>query len=285
VTDADVVAACLPTFLIIGAAKSGTTTVAAHLRSHPDVFVPEAKELYFFSSGPARDRSHDIGWYSEQFAAGASATARGEATPIYLPDPSAPAAVARTLPDAKIVALLREPVSRAWSHYWHARRRGVEHRSFSAALADERRGIDVVEFGYEATGRYVEHLRRWADHVPASSLHVVLLDDLERDPRSVYDGVCRFIGVDPDLGAPAFGEIHNRGHHVRSYRFHHVMWEKRIYPRLPERLAIRIGRLNHIDGLPPMPERVRDELGDRFKGPNRDLAAWLRRALPRNWAI
>jgi hypothetical protein len=275
----------LPTFLVIGAAKSGTTSLAAHLRAHPDVYVPETKELFFFTSTNAVDDGHDLGWYTAQFAGGADALARGEATPIYLPDPGAPRLVAATIPDARIIAMLREPVGRAWSHYWHARRRGVEDRPFRVALDDERRGHGVVEFGYERTGLYAEHLRRWEEHFPRSAMHVVFLDDLEHDPRRVYDEVCRFIGVDPGVGDADLTEVHNRGHHVRSYRFHHVMWEKRVYPRLPKWLAIRVGRLNHVDSLPAMPDDIRTEVTNRFRGPNRELSEWLGHALPTGWAI
>jgi hypothetical protein len=280
---ASIVSTRLPTFLVVGAMKAGTTSLAAYLRSHPDVYVPAEKELFFFTPAAEHGHAGDLDWYQQHFAPGEEALARGEASPLYLVDPAVPAAVAALVPDVRLVAVLREPVARAWSHYWHRRRFRTEGRSFEESLAAERAG-EQYDFGYVNTGRYVEHLRRWEQHFPRSSMLVCLLDDLERDPARVFADVCRHLAVDPGRANPDFGEVHNRGHQVRSYRFNHVMWKRRIYPRLPERFAHRVALLNHVDGIPEMPAASRAELTEEFRSSNRDLAEWLGRPLPEAWS-
>ena len=194
----------LPNFLIVGAPKSGTTSLASWLRDHPQAFVPQAKELHFFDRRESWDGGVDS--YAEQFGDAGDAIAVGEATPGYMFGAPTVERIAATVPEARHIVCLREPVARAHSHWHHWRyRQGLEWRSFAKAVEDEldgtesRRaqpgfgGFDPALGYYLAHGRYLEQLERLCRHIARERLHVVLLDDLESDPAGTFAGVCRFL--------------------------------------------------------------------------------------------
>src|SRR3712207_5180784 len=176
----------LPNFLIVGAMKSGTTSLATYLGDHPQGYMVPDKELRFF------DHHFDEGldWYRACFTPPPEAVAVGEATPTYLVDADAPQRVAARLPDGGCVALLREPVDRAYSHYWHWRKRMGEQREFAEAIEAELAQGSAAQhsrwdpehperYHYLAPGRYAPQLRRLVEHVPRERVHVVLFERSE----------------------------------------------------------------------------------------------------------
>jgi hypothetical protein len=241
----------LPNFLIAGAAKCGTTSLAAWLACHPDVFIPPSKELHFFQLDEGWAKGLD--WYASQFA---DAAAVGEGTPAYMFHPHAVERIERSLPGVRIVVCLRDPVDRAFSHYlhWHDGLR-LDRRSFERAMADELAagGREVAlhrpdshppYFAYLARGRYLEQLERLAATFGRSKLHVLLLEDMAADPRDAYAGVCRFLGVDDAFAPPNLGARENE---YRSRR----PWRRRpaIDPHLRARLAEHFRADNHALGV------------------------------------
>ncbi len=134
----------LPDFLIIGAARAGTTTLVEHLAGHPGVLGFPRREVHFFD-GPRH--ALGLGWYRLQMptaadrraaiAAGRGPALAGEKSPFYLADPETPARVAADLPDVRCIALLRDPAARAISHWNIRRRRGAEERPFDVVAAAE----------------------------------------------------------------------------------------------------------------------------------------------------
>lgn len=175
----------LPDFLIVGAQRSGTTSLHEWLGAHPGVRFPRlGKGVHYFDTAAARD----LDWYRSHFPtrralqraaerAGFERIRVGEGSPYYLFHPAVPERVQAALPDVQLIAILRDPVSRAWSHYLHERRRGFEDLSFVDAIAAEpdrlasvapadldRRDFVSPEHqhhGYAARGRYSEQLERW----------------------------------------------------------------------------------------------------------------------------
>ena len=131
----------LPDFVVIGAQKAGTTSLYRMLRKHPQVHMPRTKELHYFDFHYERGPE----WYAAQFRPGRWERRRGEATPNYMWGPLARQRLIADLPSARIIAILRNPVDRAYSHYWHDRRRREMERhdravqpTFEQALARER---------------------------------------------------------------------------------------------------------------------------------------------------
>jgi hypothetical protein len=264
----------LPTFLLVGAMKSGTTTLIRTLGAHPDVYAPD-QEVRFF------DRHYDRGldWYRGEFAAAGDARAVGESTPAYLYQPHAVPRMAATLPDATLVAILREPVARAYSHYWHNRTRGHEELSFEEALDAEperlaaRGPLRRPRYAYVGHGRYVEQIERLTQHYPRSAVEVVLFEDLRRDPNAVLARLFSVLGVDP-AKAPERVEAQNRYLEFRSMRMRGPI------RRLPMPLRRVAARLNvRYTTYPPLEPDARARVQARFEDANRELAAWLGRDL------
>jgi hypothetical protein len=254
----------LPNFVIIGAMRSGSTSLYKYLQDHPQVFMPR-KEIHFF------DRRWDRGldWYRSRFEGYAGQPAVGEATPTYLAEPEALDRMAATIPEARLVAILRDPVERAYSHYWMEHVRGRDERTFEEAVADD-------ASDYLVRGRYLPQLEAVCERFPRERLSVVLLDDLRASPGPTYAEVCGFLGVDGGFRPPRLGERVNRFVSFRSMR---VRGARR---RLPKafRIGRVVGKLNAVEGeYPPMPEAVAADLRSRFAAGNAALAAWLGRDL------
>ena len=281
----------LPNFLIVGAAKSGTTSLASWLRDHPEAFVPQAKELHFFDRRESWERGVD--WYAEHFREAGDAVAVGEATPGYMFGAPTVERIAATVPDARHIVCLREPVARAHSHWHHWRyRQALEWRSFARAVADEldgteeRRarpgfaGFDPALGYYLARGHYLEQLEGLARHVPRERLHVVLLDDLESRPDETFAGVCRFLGIDDGVRPATVGGRRNVAAEFRP----HYAWRQfvrhkdRLPPRAAAWMATHLFVRREVTPRPVEPS-LRASLHAHFAEDNRRLAAWLERDL------
>src|SRR5215210_1250841 len=166
----------MPNFLIIGAEKSGTTALYHYLKQHPQVYMSPVKEPGFFSyeegqkpisAGPARftsERITDIEAYQRLFRGISDEKAVGEETPAYIANPEAPARIRRYIPDAKLIAILRDPTERAYSNYLHARWLGFEPiPDFARALQEEETRMQNGWGGlwrYKRKGFYFRQLKR-----------------------------------------------------------------------------------------------------------------------------
>jgi hypothetical protein len=266
----------LPDLIIVGAPKSGTTSLAMWLSEHPQVRMSATKEISFF------DRFYDrgIGWYREQLPEHEPGIVVGEATPTYLGDALAPKRAAEAVPHAKFVALLREPVSRAWSNYWFFCQLGVERRSWDAALRAEKRGNDPAE--YLSRGRYSEQLARWDAAIGPERLLVLLFDDLLADPAQAYATVCRFVGIRDDV-APASTRSVNPTSRTRSRHLQYALHTSRASQRTA--LGRRLWRWNANGGrVPQLPSDQVRELRRTFTDSNAAVATRLGRSLPESWS-
>lgn len=181
----------VPDLVIVGAPKAATTTLTHWLRQHPQVAC-RFKETSYFDQHYHRGRD----WYLSRMPEDPGDRVVLEATPSYLSEPGVAERVARDLPNARFVAVLREPSARAWSNYWFFRQYGLERRPWSQALdesVDAADGQDLT--GYVWRGMYGRQLARWDAAVGRDRLHVLLFDDLVADPQAAYDGVCAFAGI------------------------------------------------------------------------------------------
>jgi hypothetical protein len=202
----------LPSALIIGAQRSGTTSLFNYLAQHPDVLPPLGKEIHYFDLHYARG----VRWYRGRFPF-RHRLRRGaltiDASPYYLAHPLAPERAARLLPEVKLVAVLRNPVDRAFSHYQHEVRDGRESLSFVEAIDREPARLAGEEerlrrepgyysynhhrYSYTRRGLYLEQLGRWARHYPRSSLLVLQSERLFREPAAVSAALYDFLGLRP----------------------------------------------------------------------------------------
>jgi ParB-like chromosome segregation protein Spo0J len=179
----------LPTFVVIGAMKAGTTTFASHLDRHPEIFVSRPKEPQFFSQ--RWDRG--LEWYETLFEKAGDAIARGEASTTYTKLPMHPEAAERmaaTIPDARLIYLVRDPVDRMRSHWLHRVHDGEETRPIEQALREEPR--------YTNRSRYAMQLEHYLERFPRQHMYVVQAEEMYVDPAAVLPNVFRFLGVDPN---------------------------------------------------------------------------------------
>jgi hypothetical protein len=212
-----------PTFLVLGAQKSGTTALYHYLLAHEEAFCARIKEVNFF------DNNYGLGtgWYLSHFPPvwkGIRVRRRlgcrpaiGEFSPSYVLDPRVPARVHRFDPSMKLVVLLRDPVERAYSHYLHEVRRGHESLAFQEAIERESERISEEfermlldphygspsyrQFSYLARGRYREQLERWLAVFPRSQMLFVESGSFRTDTAARMRELCRFLGIPEPHGA------------------------------------------------------------------------------------
>lgn len=271
-----------PEWVILGAPKAGTTSLAAWLGKHPRAYLPAVKEISYFDLHFSKGRD----WYADQFVASPPGALRGDATPAYLYSDAALDRLHGANPDARLLVLLREPVDRMWSHHAYNQALGLEPRSFERAIAKERKDPTNAPYGlpvgYFACSRYVDRLEAITRRFPREQLLVMLFDELRASPQSVFDKACAHLSLE-SVPVPEQGRARNAGRQPRSALLQHALMRGRA-GRWPLQLGPRITRLNaRPGGYPPIPEQIGRELRAEFRGDNRRLAQWLRRPLPDDW--
>jgi hypothetical protein len=181
--------------------------------------------------------------------------------------------VRATLPAVRLLVMVREPVERAYSQYWHARARGWTERSFTDELAADAHAGQHARH-YIERGRYVRYLRALDAERAAGRLLVVLFEDLRDAPLDTYRTVCDYLGLDRDRVPAIVGEPLNAFSEFRSQRVRDAA------RRLPKRLQDAAGRLNaKRRSYPPLDPAVRTQLAAQFEADNAALAEWLGRDL------
>jgi len=250
----------LPDFMVIGAMRAGSTSLYRYIGAHPDVYVAP-KELQFFTEH--FDRGLD--WYAEQFSEAPHGTRLGEATADYLARKSAMTRIAETLPDVKLIASLRNPVDRAYSHYGLLTARGRETRTFAQAIGEE---IDLVDrHGDTADGviylshsMYDVHLARLGQLFSTEQLFVSIFERMVDDPQAAYAAICRFIQVEDGFVPEILGR------RVNPYVTFRSLWLRDAARTLPTPLGTLIARLNTRRGSSPEPpdQGTVDELRNFF---------------------
>jgi hypothetical protein len=298
----------MPNFLVIGASKSGTTSLYRYLEQHPEIFMSPVKEPKFFAyegekpdfRGPGdrltiRDTMTDLKDYEALFEGASDEKALGEASPIYLYSEKAVQRIKHHVPEAKLIAVLRDPAERAYSSFLHKTRDGREPLAdFGEALeAEDGRIRDRWAPGwhYGRRGFYHEQLSRYYKAFDPSQIRVYLYEDLSADPAEVLKDVCQFLDVDPGF-VPDTSLRHNVSGIPKNRRLHSLLRGQNpvktvLKPVIPERLRRRVMtnlQNRNLTRAPGMPPEVRRGLVDRYREDvlklqgliGRDLSAWLR---------
>ena len=204
----------LPDVIVIGAPKAGSTALHAALAHHPQLHLSRVKEPKFFlcdesppppqhGPGDAHSRQEWV-WrrsdYEALFADAPAGTLRGESTPLYLQDPAAHERIARLVPDAKLIAVIRDPVDRAYSNWAHLWSDGLEPEADFLAACDaeeERLARGWAPFwGYLRLGRYGEQLEHLFSVFPREQVHVLRYRELVDRPDATIDAICDFLGIE-----------------------------------------------------------------------------------------
>lgn len=223
----------LPDFLIIGAQRSGTSSLYEYLAQHPCLIPSAYKEVKYFANYYGRG----LLWYRSHFPSLPRKLLHGwlsnsrpmtyEAGPNYLFHPFAASRAAEVVPHAKLIVLLRNPVDRAYSHYRHTVRRGFEKLTFEDAIAREKErlapeleklrqdplyeGLDYLRFSYVSRGLYVDQLREWMSHFPRSQFLIEQSETFFEDPNEGYRRMLEFLQLPPAELRDSRNYSHARG--------------------------------------------------------------------------
>ena len=309
-------AARLPDFFIVGQPKCGTTALYQMLRSHPQIFMPDNKEPWFFAEElhertPPRPAGtpRTLAEYAALFAPAAASQRAGEASVLYLWSRTAAGAIARVVPEARIIAILREPASLLRSLHLQFVETYVETETdlrTALALEPERaRGLSVPRHTYWPRAlrysehvRYVEQLRRYGDLFGAENMLVLVYDDFRRDNAATVRRVLRFLEVDDSVALKArevnlsvgvrAGSLRRAAHALAVGHDPLARAAKAIVkPLLPKPLRPLVlhsakSRLLYAPPAPP-DEVLMQELRERFRPEVAALSEYLGRDLLSEW--
>lgn len=299
----------MPNFLIIGAGKSGTTSLYHYLKQHPQVYMSPVKEPKFFAvegkeldfRGPNDEISMnrgsitDINAYQSLFHDVTNEKAIGEASPLYLYSPEAPERIKHYIPGAKLIAILRDPVERAYSSFLQRVQKAQEPLDgFAQALREEEnRARDnwAPRWQSKRIGFYYAHLKRYYEAFDAGQIRVYLYEDLKADPVGLAQDVFRFLEVD-DSFTPDTSLRHNvsgipRSRVLQALISRHNPIKSVLKPLLPEgvrhHISVSLQTRNIAGPPPPLDQDIRKELVDMYREDilklekliGRDLSSWL----------
>lgn len=288
-----------PHFLVIGAYKCGTTALHHYLRAHPGLFVPQRKEPNYFAFAgaeppfdhPAAATSiRDRTTYEGLFAPAPSGAISGEVSPAYLAVPAACERIRTAVPDVRLVAVLRDPVERAYSDYLMYRRDGLERAAnFREALDQQARRDRATDptSRYIDTGRYAAQLAPYLATFPRDRVHVLLHEEVRDHRDQTLRGLFEFLGVDPTVEirdqAPSnvSGEPGGMGMRV-AYGVRRRL--RGLRPIVPEGVRRHLdARLERQLVRTPLPDDAAELLIDSYREDvahladliQRDLSGWL----------
>ncbi|OGF53201.1 MAG: sulfotransferase [Candidatus Fraserbacteria bacterium RBG_16_55_9] len=294
----------MPNFLVIGAAKCGTTSLYQYLKQHPQIYVTPIKETNFFAldgqqldfRGPGDQEAKcrfsitDVETYRAQFQGVTTEKALGEVCPAYLYSPRAPERIQHHVPHAKLIAVLRNPVERAYSSYLMAVRVGRERLDFARALQEEPNRIQN-KWGwghYVSMGFYYTQLKRYFDRFDPRQIKIYLFEDLSAGPLGILKDIFRFLEVD-EAFAPDVSVRHNvtgipRSRVLRVLNTRLFPLKEAVKPFLPVRVRQLMSELKNRDlvKLPLAPEMrkklievYREEITKLQGLIQKDLSSWL----------
>lgn len=258
----------LPNFLYVGAARSASTYIYQVLKEHPEIFTPPVKDLYFFN----RNYAKGLSWYAGFFKEAEACKAAGEFTMDYFVDPVCAERIKKDIPGCKILFCLREPVERAFDHYYWERLtfHYVSRKEFQS-------GLSFIDFARKpeilALGNYYENMKAYYQLFPGDNILVLFMDELYHDNRAFVQKIYEFLGVSGNFIPPSLDKRVNK---LRIARF----------PLLTE-MGYRFGNHLRNAGRPGLVSALRDlDWFNRlmFKPVNKD-ARILREAIPVLWPL
>lgn len=284
-----------PSFIVIGVAKGGTTSLYRYFDQHPQVYVHPDKGTNYFGWEDARDwqwwdegdaprlhhfKARTVDEYEAAFAGATGELAVGEVSPQYLRSPTAARRMHELLPEAKVIASLRNPAERAFSGFMMRTRRGEPVRTAYEEL--------TPTASHVRESFYYTRLKRYFDEFPRAQLKIFIFDDFRRDPAKIMSELFDFVGVDPSF-VPDTSSKHNPANVPKSRLVNRVMYHPRVMraaktvvPVSAHGLAKRARQLN-LRTPPTLPDDLRARLIDIYREDilrleellERDLSVWL----------
>lgn len=295
----------LPNFLIVGAAKAGTTSLYSYLDQHPQIYMSTEKEPRFFAlegetlhfQGPTQDINQfsvtDLAAYQQLFEGVTDEIAIGEASTLYLHSPKALERIRYHIPKAKIVVGLRDPAERAFSSYVHLVRDGFEPLSFPESLSAEPERIQdnwQPLWFYQQRGFYAKQLKQYLEAFGSDNVQVYLYEDLAADSLTVAQKIYHFLGVDtaftPNLTRENVSGV-PKNKRVQRLLTQDNFLKTMIKPLLPKSLRRKMVskvKQQNLGKKPTLLPETRRHLIELYREDilqvqdliNRDLSGWLK---------
>lgn len=304
----------LPDFILGGAMKSATSSLHHLLAQHEQVYLPDGETHFFCMDDPVqhsgfffparapserapdydRDAETNLNWYKRLFEPAHPDQCIGDYSSTYLPSPNAPPRIKALLPDAKLLFMLRNPVDRTYSHYWHRVKTGRAVHSFEHELQHGPSTLLLRSF-------YKPQLERYVDRFPSDQLKVILFERFVNHTQAVVNEVCSFLGLSTSVNV-ASAETHQNQSPVPRWPGLQLLFnycttgveahsEDRLpYPAKPQSSYALQGLVHHLRQLnltprrpPPMNESVRACLAQIFARKNRGLSDLLDVDLSTYW--
>jgi hypothetical protein len=273
----------LPNFLIIGSQKAGTTSLYRILKEHPQIFMAEKKEINFFFKDDEYARGAEA--YAAHFADCANQLACGEASPGYICHPQAPQRIHALLPDVKLLLTNRAPIKRALYQNWDNRRHLNEPHTFAEAvnlyLSDE---YHPDKIGYFSRGVYLRYIKNYLNYFPRENLLVLRFEEMVANPKTFYQRIFAFLGVDENFSTEDFNEAFNPTE-VWKNPFYQILIRKPHYQR---KIPAKMRKLFYWGektsfSAPPIDKATRQKLEAFYRPWNNALREFLGDKL-RGWS-
>ncbi len=298
-----------PNFFLLGAAKCGTTSIAKYLDQHPEIFVSKPKEPNYFAfepnvqptcRGPADSQQlYELllkysvtspSEYLELFAPAQQERAVGEASVRYLYETHTAAKIAEFAPEAKLIAVLRDPVDRLYSHYHMNVRQHIEPEDLSGALRAEDDRVSQGwgwDWHYRRVGHYAEQLEEFSRHFDRSQLLVVFHADLQAHPQATMQALFRHLEVSTDF-EPDFSSRAMVGHTPRWRKLRRIIREdnpiktiaRQLVPQGLRQRFVHWSESKNRQAIPKLATQQRQAIRGQFAEDSQHLADFLGRRLP-----
>ncbi len=295
----------LPNFLIVGAAKAGTTALHTYLQQHPDIYLTPNKETNFFAfegididfqgTGDEALKEFsitDLETYLRQFVAVTQESAIGEACPLYLYDPEAPKKIHHYIPDCKLIIILRNPVDRAYANYLHLVRDDRELlKNFDQSLEAESYRIEnnwEWFWHYIQVGYYSKQIQRYLNLFDRKQIRIYLYEDLSNSPIELLQNIFNFLEVDKSF-VPELNIRPNKSGVPKNKLIHQLLMKPNpikslLKPLFPATIRQNIQHRNLAK--PSMSFETRQRLMKLFREDilvcqdliQRDLSSWLQKS-------
>jgi len=251
-----------PDFLIVGAMKAGTTTLVKLLKKSEDIFIPN-QELHYFD----KHFNEPFDSYLKHFPK--DRTVAGEKTATYSYDPDVPKRIFNVLPNIKLIWILRDPIERAYSNYWHAYKKGGELQSFEEVIRhDQKRYEKNIFKAYLKRSKYIEQIERFLNFFELDQMHFLLLEELKKNQSKELKKLSDFLDILP-FKVESVPQT-NKTYLPRSAKLE--FWAKKYFGNsVFQKVIYRINKKSYA-GYPKLSEDLRHELTAYFEPYNKELA-------------
>jgi hypothetical protein len=264
----------LPNFIICGTQKGGTTSLYNYFKEIPLIGMPLKKEIHFF------DLNYEKGveWYKKYFEVFQNKQYKliGEATPSYMYFEEVPKRIFKVIPNTKLIFMLRDPIERAYSHYWHTLTRGYENLSFEEAIEIEEKRISNnsssarLRYSYIDRGKYIVQLKRFWKYFPKEQMLILITEELKEKPDQIKKQISNFLDLDIDISNQDWNTMYYKGQQP------HILGLQKFLGLLPDTpicnyLRSTINHFNLKDGYPSMNPDTKQKLIRYFEPYNKEL--------------